>query len=585
MEPGINNHLKRILTQLLLVALTALQLSCSSQPGSFKLTLAHLNDTHSHLEPVAVTLKINDIPTTAQLGGFARLKTALDRMRDEDPNLLLLHGGDAVQGTLYFTLFNGSVEFDFLNRLGVDAMTFGNHEFDRGAAVIPDWIKRSRFPWLSANIDFSAEPAVFPLVMPYLIKEINGEPVGIIGVTTETTPQTTMDVGKTIFRDPAESTRQQVALLEAKGINKIVLLSHLGYQQDSLLAARVSGVDIIVGGHSHTLLSDDAELPAIGLTSEGPYPTELRAPDGKRVLVLQAWQWGDLLGKLNVTFTPDGEVSSYAGGAVIPVGETFTRNGSAVLPGTEPYREIAASLNRTGTARIVVEDAAVAAALAPYTAQLEQFRKEIVANAANDITIGVNSGPGPLVADSMLAAVPKAQVAILNYGGVRKGLGAGKISVGDVLEVMPFANTLVLVDLTGAELKQALEEDIDFLIGKFGKDSQALPYIGGAVVTVQPAAANGSRVTALLIKDVNGVYRPVESGTIYRIVVNAFVAKGGDGFTIIRNAGGFRSDTGIIDSDAFRDFLKKIGTVVNPAEQRLVILPAGEKVSASGQRF
>jgi 5'-nucleotidase len=566
--------MQRSVMPVFLLLLSLLTTACYSKSANFSLTIAHLNDTHSHLEPAAVNLILGGEKTTAQLGGFARLKTALDQMRVEEPNLLLLHAGDAVQGTLFFTLFNGTVEYDFLNLLGVDAMTFGNHEFDRGVAAIPGWIQRSRFPWLSANIDFSLEPGIAPLVKPYLIKEINGELVAIIGVTTETTPQTTINPGKAVFNDAVSSTRRQVASLADQGINKIVLLSHLGYRQDMALAAQVSGVDVIVGGHSHTLLGDAPRLSSIGLAPDGLYPTEVLAPDGKRVLVLQAWQWGDLLGRLKIAFTPDGEVSSWTGGAVIPVGDTFTRDGAIVMPGTQPYQDIVNSVNQSVTARIVAENSTVAAALIPYAAQLEQFRKKVVAGAADDITIGLNSGPGPLASDSMLAAVPRAQVALLNYGGVRKGVAAGNITVGDVLEVMPFANTLVLVDLTGAELKQALEEDIAFLISKFGLSANAMPYLGGAIMTVQPTAANGSRVTALAIKDSDGIYQPLDPGKVYRTVTNAFVANGGDGFTAIKNAAGFRSDTGIIDSDAFRDHLKKLGTIRNPTEQRITILPA-----------
>lgn len=536
-------------TLLLLLLLTA----CSgvSQPSPFSLTLVHLNDTHSHLEPLAVTLTMNGEETTVRLGGFARLKTAVDQMRADAPDLLLLHGGDAVQGTLYFTLFNGTVEFDFLNMLGVDAMTFGNHEFDRGTAAIPGWIKRSRFPWLSANIDFSAEPAIASLVQPYLIRQIDGEQVAIIGLTTETTPLTTLNVGKAVFNDSVKSARQQVAALTALGINKIILLSHLGYQQDKSLATQVAGVDIIVGGHSHSLLGDAQKLSTIDLRPVGTYPTELKAPDGKRVLVLQAWQWGHVLGNVKIRFTSDGEVTGFSSGALVPLDDT------------------------------IAEDPVVAAALVPYTAKLEQFRKDVVAVAANDIPVGLNSGPGPLGADSMLASVPNARVAILNYGGVRKGLAAGTVSVGDLLEVMPFANTMVLVDLTGAELKQALEENIDFLITKFGMGQHAMPYLGGAVMAVRPAAAKGARVTALAVKDSNGTCQAVQPATVYRTVVNAFVAGGGDGFAVIRNAAGFRSDTGIVDSDAFRDYLKGLGTVANPAEQRIIILPADAAVSLS----
>ena len=566
------NSIKRLCTVLLLLLLTA----CSSgQRSDFALTLVHLNDTHSHLEPLAVNLTLGGEKTAAELGGFARLKTVLDQYRREDPNLLLLHGGDAVQGTLYFTLFNGTVEFDFLNLLGVDAMTFGNHEFDRGTAPLPGWIQRSRFPWLSANIDFSQEPAIAALVKPYLLKQVNGEQVAIIGVTTETTPQSTLDVGKAVFNDAVASARQQVQTLTALGINKIILLSHLGYQQDQALAAQVAGIDIIVGGHSHSLLGDQQLQPAIGLTPAGPYPTEQQGADGKPVLVLQAWQWGHVVGRMQLRFNQEGEVTGYTAATVIPVGDRFSRNGTPVASDSPAYQAIVADLHRSGVARIVAEDPATAALLAPYTKQVNDYRSVTVATATGPIPIGLNSGPGPLAADSMLAAVPKARVALLNYGGVRRDLvgAAGPISVGDVLEVMPFANTLTLVDLTGVELQQALEDGIDYLLTRYGPhDPPYLPYIAGIRCNVLLSAAKGARVSGLQIKDDGGAYQPVQPAAVYRIVTNAFVAGGGDGFNAIKNASGFRNDTGMIDSDAFLDHLQRLGTVANPTEQRMTLL-------------
>lgn len=557
----------------LLLGLWLLLAACSGPSRQYQVTLVHMNDTHSHLEPVAVNLAIKGETVTAQLGGFARLKTVVDQMRAEDKELLLLHGGDVVQGTLYFTLFNGLPEFDFLNLLGLDAMTFGNHEFDRGVAAIPAWIKRSSFPWLSANIDFSAEPAIAPLVKPYLIKEIHGEKIAIIGVTTETTPQTTLQVGKVVFNDAVKSVRTQVAALEAQGINKIILLSHLGYQQDKELAAKVAGIDIVVGGHSHTLMGDETVLGNIGLLPETVYPTALTGPDGKRVLVLQAWQWGHFLGRLQATFSPDGEIEQFSHKAVIPTGNSFMHNDQVVQPGTPAYQAITTALEQTGVARIVAEDPQMAALLAPYAGQVAAYRSVAIATAVDDLVRGLNSGPGPLAADSMLAAVPNAQMAIMNYGGVRRDLLRGSISAGDLLEVMPFNNTLVLVDLTGAELKQALEDAVEFLRIKFGANEAVMPYVAGLRLHLQLAAPKGKRVALLQVRSADGRFKPVDPAAVYRVVVNTFVVEGGDGFGLIKTASGFKSDTGIVDSDALRDYLKTVGTIHKPVEQGVILLP------------
>jgi len=566
------NRLSSILLILTIAALTA----CSSgQQRPYTLTIAHLNDTHSHLEATPVNLDIGGSKTTVQLGGFPRLQTLVNVLRTTDPSLLLLHAGDAVQGTLYFTLFNGVPEFDFLNRLGVDAMTFGNHEFDRGPAAIPGFLQRAKFPLVSSNIDFSGEPTIAPAVAKAIIREVNGERIGIIGLTTETTPQTTINVGQAKFLSPPASARQQVIELERQGVNKIIALSHLGYAEDLKLAATVNGIDIIVGGHSHTLLGELANLAPLGLSPEGAYPSRVASPDGGTTLVLQAWQWGHLLGSVRVTFDSAGRVTDHTPGAIMPLGEVFSREDRMIPPDSPDYAMILQALSQSGIARVVAEEPATAAALAPYTAQLATFRKQVVATASRDLIRGPNSGPGPLVADSMLAAVPRAQVAILNYGGVRKDLLLGPISVGDLLEVMPFANSLVLVDLTGAELQRALEEDLDFLLTKYGSQTQPpLPYVAGIKLSVTPSATKGRRVGALAVQGADGDYLPIDPTATYRTVVNAFVAGGGDGFTTIKHAQGFRSDTGIIDSDAFRDHLQLLGTVQNPTAPRILVTPA-----------
>ena len=561
------NLLRRLLALALLGFMLVLQ-PCAAADG-YTLSIAHINDSHSHLEATPLTLLIDGQKTTVQAGGFARLQTLVDEMRAANPDLLLLHAGDAVQGTLYFTLFNGQPEFEFLNRLGLSAMTLGNHEFDRGPAAIASYLRWARFPILSSNIDFSAESSVMPLPTR-MVREIKGERIGIIGLTTESTPQTTLDVGKTRFLDARASAEREVAALTAQGVNKIVLLSHLGYADDRKLAAAVSGIDIIVGGHSHTLLGAPISLASIGLVPDGPYPTEVLAPDGNRVLILQAWKWAQMLGRIDASFDTDGRITGHSSQSVIPLADRFVRDAVTVAPDSPAYARIVQSFKPGGLLRLVQEDVASAAALAPYTAQLTGFRKTGVAVAAQAMPRGPNTGPGPLVADSMLAAVPKAQLAIVNNGGVRTDLPAGPISVGDVLELLPFANTLVLIDLSGTELKEALEGDIDFLISK--KYPAPFPYVAGMRFTVTPHTVRGLRVMALEVRDAAGVYQPVREDVIYRCVVSNFVAGGGDGFTSIRNARGLRVDTGIVDSEALLAYLKQMGAVRPPSEQRVRLL-------------
>jgi len=544
----------------------------ADQQTTYTLTLAHINDTHSQLESLAVSLTLDGEKITAELGGFARLKTALDEMRTNYPQLLLLHAGDAVQGSLYFTLFHGDVDFDFLNLLKVDAFTFGNHEFDRGVKPIAEWIKRSSFPWLSANIDFSQEPVIARLVHPSVVRNIKGERIAVIGVTTETTPNLTFDVGRAVFKDPVESARRQVKALTEMGVNKIILLSHLGYAQDIELARRVAGIDVIVGGHSHSLLGNEQNLAALNLKPAGPYPTEVRAPDGSRVLVLQAWQWGHALGKLQAHFNSAGKIVGYRAQMTILVGDRFLQNNLPVPKESEAYGKIKQRLLESGVARLYRENAEVVASLAPYKNKVEEYRQVKIATAAEDLVRGLNSGPGPLAADSQLSAIPHARVALLNNGGVRRNILAGDIKLSDVLEVLPFNNTLVAIDLTGAQIKASLEEGIDYLITRYPqRDLPPMPYVAGIRFSVRPAAEFGKRVFDLAVKN-NGFYQPIQAEAIYRLVTNSFVAAGRDGFATIGKAAGLRLETGLIDSDVFRNHLQKIGLVKNPTEQRIVII-------------
>lgn len=553
-----------------LAAIFILLQSCGAITSTgYTLAIAHLNDTHSHLEATPVSLRVDDTVVSLEVGGFPRLQTLMDEMRADAPNLLLLHAGDAVQGSLYFTQFGGEVEFSFLNRLGVNAMAFGNHEFDRGPAAIPGFLERAHFPVIASNIDFSKEPDIAARVPRHIVREINGERIGVFALTTTTTPQSTLDVGNARFLDTIATARQQVAELEESGVNKIIALTHLGYDEDLALAARVNGIDIIVGGHSHTLLGDQERLIPLGLTAAGDYPTVVTTPDGGRTLVVHAWQWGHLVGNLRVIFDAAGRVRNHSSGATIPVGNRFNRDGVEIAADSPDHRRIVRALQRSGITQIVAEDEAALTTLAPYRARLAAFRSQPVARATEELIRRPNQGPGPLAADSMMAAVPAARLALLNYGALRRDLPAGTVSVGDVLELMPFGNTLVLVELTGEELKQALEEGIEFLTAKHGRAARAFPYVSGIRFTVHPSAPRGERVTSLEVRGEDGAYRAVEPAATYTSVVNSFLAGGGDGFDTLRTTRRGRSDTGILDSDAFREHLKRLGTLHSPHEERI----------------
>ncbi len=564
---------------LLLLSLVFQACATSSAGRTFTLDIVHINDTHSHLAPFKLTLMLDSRPTEVQAGGFPRLKSAVDALREKEKNLLFLHAGDAVQGTLYFTKYRGRADMDFLNLIGIDAICPGNHEFDRGPDLLAGLIGVARFPFVSANIDTSANAELSGRIEPYIIKEfgtLGQERVAIIGATTPDTPVLSSPGPTLKFEDPDTSVSRTVALLKTKGINKIIVLSHLGYKHDIALAGKVPGIDVIVGGHSHTLLGDRRDFSDIGVTTGGDYPTVIRGPGGSKVLIVQAWKWAAVLGELRVTFDGKGNITRWKGRPTLVLGDSFKLKDAAqayvgVRKGSARYKAILHAIESSGVAAVYPEEPAAERKLDYYSAPLDAFMKEVVARAAGDMKIGENSGPGPLVADSMLWKTTKlkTRIALLNSGGVRRDLSAGPVTLGDVYEVLPFDDTLVVMDLTGAELREALEEGVDFMITR-GNGSPYM-YVSGISFSIDEAKPEGRRIGLLKVKGLQGGYEDVDPGAIYRIVTNSFMAGGGDGYTELKNSKRYRLDTGFVDADAFMEYIRSLGTLSNISETRITV--------------
>jgi 5'-nucleotidase len=539
------------------------------------LTIAHVNDTHSALEPAEENLTLpmdaGSQVFRAQLGGMARLKTALDDVRAHNANVLVLHAGDAVQGTLYFNVFEGAAEFDFLNALGVDAMALGNHEFDKGPEALGRMLALARFPVLSANVEAAAEPALKGRVLPFTVREIGREKVAVIGLTTPVTPRITKDVGRVRFVEPAPVLATLVRGLKGQDINKVVVLSHCGYAADLELARTVPGIDVIVGGHSHTLLGDPAAFGQLGLHPAGPYPTRVEGPDGP-VLVVQAWKWAEELGVLTVRFDAAGHVAGYAAAPTLLPGDAFRVGPLPVDPASPEHQEILARLAASGVATIYPEDPAMLAKLAPYAAKVAALQNaSIGARAAVDLLRGTATDPGPLLADAYLAKVPGAQLSLVGAGGIRRDILAGDVTLGQVMAVAPFGNTLVAMDITGAQLKEALEGAVDFRLTQRPPqdgDLAKLPVIhpGGFVYVIHPRRALGSRVDGLRLRRPDGSLTPLDPAATYRLVTNSFLAGGGDGMAALKAVSAGRVDTGFLEHDALAEHLTRLGVVAPPAD-------------------
>ena len=472
----------------------ALGLSAGAAAAEYRLTILHTNDFHARFEPISKYdsgCSAEDNAEGKCFGGSARLVTAIADAKARAGNWLLVDGGDQFQGTLYYTYYKGKAAAEMMNKMGYDAMTVGNHEFDDGPEVLRGFMDAVEFPVLMSNADVSGEPLLAEVIRKSVVIEKGGEKIGLIGLTPQDTPDLSSPGPNITFTDPVPAVQAEVDRLTAEGVNKIIVLSHSGYVVDQRIAAETTGIDVIVGGHSNTYLSNVSDRAA------GPYPTTVNG-----VAIVQAYAYGKFLGELNVTFDDQGNVTEARG---------------------EPLIMDAG----------VTEDAATVARIGELAKPLDEIRNKVVASAAaaiegdRDVCRVAECAMGNLVADAMLDRVADqgVTIAIANSGGLRASIDAGEVTMGEVLTVLPFQNTLSTFEIDGAGLVAALENGVSQVEEVKGR----FPQVAGLSFTWDPAQPPGSRITEVLVASDDG-FVPIDPGATYLVVTNNFVRNGGDGY-------------------------------------------------------
>ena len=282
--------------------------------ADYTLTILHINDLHSRLEPINKydsTCNAEDDAAGKCFGGIARVKTKIDERRAAigagGGNVLALDAGDQFQGSLFYTTYKGAAAAEFMNLIGFDAMTVGNHEFDDGPEALARFLDKARFPVLLGNADVSSSDVLRGRLAGHVVLEVGGQQIGIIGVVAEDTGELSSSGSDVVFRRVEDVIRSAVAELERRGVNKIIALTHTGLPRDREIAAAVAGVDVIVGGHSHTLLSNTVDRAADG------YPVWVTNPDGVDVPIVQAGAYSKYLGEIEIVFDDAGRVVSAKG--------------------------------------------------------------------------------------------------------------------------------------------------------------------------------------------------------------------------------------------------------------------------------
>ena len=254
----------------MLASAAAVALTAGMAVADYTLAVLHTNDFHARFEPISKYDSGCGEEDNAEgkcFGGSARLVTAITKARARSENSILVDGGDQFQGTLFYTYYKGKLAAEMMNKMGYTAMTVGNHEFDDGPEVLRGFVDAVNFPILMSNADISGEALLRDVIQKSVVIEQAGEKIGLIGLTPEDTDELASPGPNVIFSDPSEAVQIEVDRLTAMGVNKIIVLSHSGYLVDQRVAANTTGVDVIVGGHSNTLLSNTNDR------AEGAYPT------------------------------------------------------------------------------------------------------------------------------------------------------------------------------------------------------------------------------------------------------------------------------------------------------------------------
>ncbi len=542
---------------------SAVLLGCGSQVESTKplnITIAHVNDHLSHLSADKVDLQINNRRTRVEVGGFPRVVAKIKEIESGNANTLKVHAGNAITGHIFYTLFEGEADAAQMQNTCFDVMGVGSHEFNDGEMSLREFLSRvnstrcETIP-VSSNINFKVGTSPLALsknddfVKPYAVKTFGDEKVGIVGVIPAVKTSASSNArADTKFKDELKSIQKAVKALHKEGVNKIVLVSTLGYDTDAELASQLSGVGVIIGADSHTLMGN---YSSIGLDSGAvTYPAIHNDNDGRTVCIAHAWHYSYAVGELNISWDENGKVKDCGGKTHLLFGEGIqvkNTEGKWAQPAGNEMAGIKAVLQSI-SGRAVSVDAAAQDSLGNFERRVARKQRVVVGEAPENLCLERIPGQGKsalcdasetaiygshisnIVAKSFMISVKTADFAIQNAGGVRADLAAGQVTLGDIQNLLPFNNTLVELDMTGAEIRQVLEDVFTYSHSSDGTTG-SYPYASGIRWQVDIRRSEGNRIVKLEINPrLQGEWTPIDPSATYKVVTNNYIASGQDGY-------------------------------------------------------
>ncbi len=537
-------HLYRVL--FVFFAFFALTGQANGAADSVVLTLLHTSDTHGHIASDLDTAQ--STKTGDRVAGFALLKAQVDKIKREalhqGNRAILLDGGDYFQGTAIVEETQGQVMIDAMNRLNYLAAGIGNHDLDYGLARLKTVLAKSRHSIVCCNVFEKATGRPIATARPYIRLPYRGFQIAIIGALDPKTPDISMqeNVAGLEFRDPAPILSALIPRLRAQGVDIVVLLSHLGIEQDRRIADQVAGIDLILGGHSHT------EMREIEYAGRHQVPIAHPGYDTRYVSRV------DLRLRKNerpeISFTP-------------------------IFLTTHNLDE------DPDTLRFVRQQLA---SIAEKTERLLGHCRETLVRGV----IGGDSPEGSFVADAVREGTG-ADIGFQNVGGVRFPIASGPVTWDQIFQLQPFNNTVEIVPMTGKQVLKLVEEtlsvpfkpadtnDREYALKHFRLDISGLRrdfmaafgYLvpSNLIITFDPERPPMNRV----VKITTGDGQPLDQHRIYKVAFNSYLAQGGDGYKYLKTWPG-KHDTGKLVRDLIVEKIEKDRVIGPPATPRMINL-------------
>lgn len=590
--------------------------------GSFyELNIAHINDSHSNIRPPDTqALHVDGQTIYGSLGGFSRLITLFKGL-DGTPNLLKLHAGDAITGTHAYKLFEGETDAIAMNHVCFDAFIPGNHEFDFGDARLAKFLDflstkgpACKTPVLAANVHPGTTPPSplasrlngTPYFQPFVIKNIGGVDVGIFGIVVagKTKNASKPDPG-TNFEDEVIAAQRTINQLKIKGVKHIVMMSHIGYENDIAIARKLTDVDVIIGGDSHTFLGEDSSV--VRKIPAGKYPTIVTNKSGDIVCIGQAWEYTKVFAKMNIKFNDDGTVQSCSGSSSLVLGEKFYSDQSLTQPlSSDSIPQLHKKLKKLPEVAIALEDHEFSKQILAYEQRYDQDALSQIGTLQGNQSLCLIRVPGSMnrggtlcdsvvkratgsdvaqiVAESYRKATKSASepfiadFALTNAGGVRKqletdGINDRPLKMEDVFTIQPFPIELIAVSITGAQMKMALEQGVANWKDN-GDSDGSHPYASGLRWNLDLTQAYGSRFSNLEVKNHETKnWVELNMNATYKLVISDYLRDGSENYKIFKEICMAPEPIrcvpvgGIYAADSLADYIRSVapGKLTRPA--------------------